>query len=141
MLIIQPLSAQSTELFDHAASTQNSRDGVVKLSWNSPGDSRVQLSLLSELSDSKESSNVLYTGTDTATVLTGLSDGRYTYQLMVLGAASTESEIHRDLLTVEVKHHSLSRAFMFFALGAVVFISTVILVVSGYRAEQQECST
>lgn len=74
---------------------------------------------------------VIYRGTDNATVLSGKQDGDWYYRARTAGPGGEFGEPAR----VTVQHHPLGRAFGFFALGAVVFLATLSLIVSGARAE------
>ncbi len=75
---------------------------------------------------------VIYSGPDRATVVSGQTDGVRTYRAGEIGAdgkVSTWSEP----VTVTVAHHPLSRALAFFAIGAVVFCATLLLIAQGVR--------
>jgi hypothetical protein len=101
-------------------SPQLSTSGTFDLSWQGTPGETFRLLQLNE----NKTPKLIYEGTDTARVMTGLPNGDYTYQVE---GSSGSSEAQR----VTVAHHSLSRAFSFFAIGLVVFIATVILVVRG----------
>lgn len=103
------------------ASTTASQDGVVTLAWSlDPGESvRLERSPDATFHDV----TTLYQGRDTASTITGLPDGRYFFRASGNGWQET--------VAVDVEHHSLTRAFVFFILGAVVFLSTAALVVVG----------
>jgi hypothetical protein len=106
-------------------SPQLSTSGTFDLSWQGTPGETFRLLQLNE----NKTPRVIYEGTDTARVMTGLPNGEYTYQVE---GKSGSSEARR----VTVAHHSLSRAFSFFAIGLVVFIATVILVVRGESGER-----
>lgn len=73
-----------------------------------------------------------YRGPDTATQLSGLPDGDYVYRLRVVKPAPSPWS---EPVTVEVRHHPLSRALGFFTVGLIVFLATVILIMRGARAD------
>lgn len=73
----------------------------------------------------------LYQGPDTATLVSGRSDGSYYYRIRYV-----EADGWSNVTKVEVSHHSLSRAFMFFSLGAIVFIITLVVVVIGNKTHK-----
>lgn len=76
---------------------------------------------------------IIYRGPDRATVLSGMSDGARIYRAGEIGADG-EILAWSEPVTVEVAHHRLSRALGFFAVGAVVFFSTLALIVHGARS-------
>ena len=69
---------------------------------------------------------ILYRGADTARLISGRSDGEYRYQVRRIGEAAWSEPV-----VVEVEHHPLGRALGFFLVGALVFVSTIVLVVRG----------
>lgn len=70
----------------------------------------------------------IYQGPDEATVVSGLSNLVRYYRLRVVGEPNWS-----DTVAVEVRHHSLSRAMGFFALGAVMFGVMVAVLFEGNR--------
>lgn len=89
-----------------------------------------------------------YSGPDEATTLTGMPDGDYAYRVravFVSTAADPDPAAPPDTVmtawsppvTIEVRHHSLARAFGFLATGAIVFIATLVLIVTGHRRSKQ----
>jgi hypothetical protein len=101
--------------------------GFYQLSWQA-GEAPVAFELQEATRPDFTDARVFYRGPDLATVLSGKPDGDYYYRIRSLdGAPSPWSEpVH-----VEVKHHALSRALTFLALGAIVFIATVVLILRG----------
>ena len=99
------------------------------LSWQLPDSASVELQ---QQAVSLESYQTIYTGSDTASVITGLADGDYSYRIRTV---TTEGEYSNwtTPVSVSVRHHPLPRAFGFFAVGAIVFISTIVLIVLGTR--------
>lgn len=106
-----------------------SNDGHVRLDWTAtrPGAVYVvQGSMDKDFADP----NVIYSGPDLATFLSGLKDGVYYYR--VRSSQSTWSEPVR----LHVQHQSLSLALALFCTGAVVFSLTVWVVIHGnYKAQ------
>jgi hypothetical protein len=103
--------------------------GYYQLQWDGAdaSDHELQESLHADFSDPV----TLYRGADRATMLTGRPDGEYHYRLRAL---------HQDgpgpwsqTLRVEVRHHPLSRALLFFAMGALVFLATLAAILAGNR--------
>ncbi len=116
----QPLLTTSTDL---------ATAGYFQLSWeNSYSGSSYQLqqSAVASFSNNK----TLYQGSDTASFLSGLSNG--TYYFRVLDNQGNVSNI----VTVTVAHHSLKQAFSFFALGGLMFIILVIVLLTANRTKE-----
>ncbi|MGD2118610.1 MAG: fibronectin type III domain-containing protein [Chromatiales bacterium] len=112
------------------ASPQLSTDGAVRLDWSVPGGAVAQIQR-APTADFASPLGV-YQGTDTSAVITGLTDGQYLFRGRLQfddGRASAWSEP----LQVTVEHHSLTRAQLFFLVGAIVFVSTALLIVTGAR--------
>ena len=107
--------------------------GYYRLSWQSDIEADF---LLEESTDpSFSQSATVYKGPDTATLISGRKDGTYYYRIRnIKGDIDTEWS---NAARVEVTHHPLSRAFMFFALGAIVFIATLIVVLLGNKTHNQ----
>ncbi|MET0066643.1 MAG: fibronectin type III domain-containing protein [Candidatus Thiodiazotropha sp.] len=113
-------------------SSQTSNDGRANLSWNLEGDAEVQIQQAGNPGFS--AARVLYQGTDRASVVTGLPDGAYHYRgRWVYPDGSTSP--WGEAVTLQVTHHSLMRAGLFFAVGALVFIATTLLILTGNRRQ------
>jgi len=76
----------------------------------------------------------IYRGADTATVISGKPDGTYYYRVRLAYTKTGATANWSNSASITVKHHPLSRAFMFFALGALVFLSTLVVIVRGNLA-------
>lgn len=68
---------------------------------------------------------ILYAGPDLATALSGRPDGIYYYRVRADGGPWSPP------VAVTVAHHTLTRAWLFFALGATVFAATAVLILRG----------
>lgn len=77
-----------------------------------------------------ETPKVVYRGSDAARVMSGKADGDLYYRIR-----DTETGAQSDIVKVTVRHHGLGRAFAFFALGATVFVATLLLILAGARSE------
>lgn len=107
--------------------------GYYRLSWKS--DISVDFILQESKDPAFSQPTTLYQGPDTATLVSGRSDGTYYYRIR-----SSEDDTETgwsNTAKVEVNHHPLSRAFMFFALGAIVFIATLSVVILGSKSYKQ----
>lgn len=71
---------------------------------------------------------IIYRGSDTSTTISGLSDNSYRFRIRAEGA-----EAWSDAAVVVVEHHALSRAFLFFALGAAVFVVLLLAIARGRK--------
>lgn len=106
--------------------------GYYHLSWGG-NDGSDSIYIVEETSGDKATPRIIYKGADTATVISGKPDGIYTYKV------KSEDGIRvSNRLTVTVMHHSLTTAFNFFWIGAIVFIFILIAVLRGnkQRADQ-----
>jgi hypothetical protein len=72
---------------------------------------------------------LLYSGSDRARVVSGKPDGDWYYRARPASPGSSFS----NSVKVEVRHHPLERAVAYFAIGAVVFLATALLIVTGAR--------
>ena len=80
---------------------------------------------------------VIYAGPDTARLVSGKPNGTYYYRLESDDrAAGAPVAVVSKTLKVTVEHHSMTRAFTFFATGAVVFAATLGLILLGGRRER-----
>lgn len=71
-----------------------------------------------------------YQVTDSATVMSGRTDGQRYYRLRAVRNSQPVSR-WSETVSVETRHHSLTRAFSFFIVGAAVFVLTLLLVLRG----------
>ena len=69
---------------------------------------------------------VVYHGPDHSTFESGLPDGVYHYRLIRRGQTG-------PVYTVEVRHHSLERAFLFLGTGAIVFLVLLFILIRADR--------
>lgn len=113
-----------------SASPTDSSDGSTRLSWSVPEGGRVHIQRGSSADFSAPLS--LYQGTDSASVITGLTDGRYFFRGRIQFSGGHSSS-WSEPVAVTVEHHALHRTLVFFLLGAVVFLATLLLIVIGAR--------
>lgn len=110
-----------------SATPDASSDGVSVIAWGElPGDAEIllQRATTADFSDAHQ----LYRGVDGATTVTGMTDGDWYFR-----ARLASDPAWSETVQVRVHHHSLTRAFGFFAVGALVFICTVLLIAFGSR--------
>ncbi len=109
-----------------------SSDGKANLSWSLEGEVAAQIQQSNNPGFTEP--RTLYQGSDRASVITGLPDGAYHYRgrrVYPDGSTSAWSEP----VVLQVAHHSLLRAGLFFAIGAVVFLATTALILIGNRRQ------
>lgn len=125
MLLAAAMPARAVEL---SADTRVATAGYFQLSWNADSAVVVEEARNADFAGAR----VIYEGADNARVMSGKPDGDWYYRAR---AAAPGSEFG-EALEVTVRHHSLERAFGFFALGAFVFLATLALIVTGSRTER-----
>jgi hypothetical protein len=77
--------------------------------------------------------SIVYTGPDRATTVSGQVNGTRIYRVGELDTDGRPSA-WSEPVTVTVAHHPLRRALAFFAVGALVFFATLLLIVQGARS-------
>ena len=112
--------------------TEIATAGFFGLSWRLPRDVSADAASF-ELQEAASASfgdpRVPYIGPDLATTFTGRSDGTYHFRIREVTAEGQSP--WSEVVTVQVQHHPLQRAVIFFALGALVFLATLALVLRG----------
>jgi hypothetical protein len=119
------------------ADTSVATAGFYRLVWGDAGGGLPTYELQESADGAFNAPRAVYTGRDQASVLSGQPDGEYHYRVRARleGGESTDWSA---IATVRVSHHPLSRAFGFFAAGAVVFLATLGLIVAGNRRAEGE---
>jgi hypothetical protein len=123
-LLLAPLSAPGQQQGRPATlepRNLESNEGYYQLSWRAEEPVR----LVESPSPRFAAATVLYSGTDTGRVVSGKPDGVWYYRL----ESADGSRVLSEAATIAVRHHSLGRAFLFFAVGGVVFLATLGLIV------------
>jgi hypothetical protein len=116
--------------------SDNATAGYFQLRWEAR---EMPMRLIESPGPDFETRNLVYEGPDTARLISGKSNGRYFYRLeSAVGTDSTQADVVSNTLQVTVRHHSLARAFTFFAIGAAVFAATLALVLFGDRNERRQ---
>ncbi|MBS0002901.1 MAG: hypothetical protein KFF45_07470 [Thioalkalivibrio sp.] len=124
VLIGLALSAQGFAKPAFDSPPERDSAGFFKLNWD--GAERFELEQASgpEYQDAR----IVYRGGDTRTTVSGLPNGEYRFRIREEGA-----EEWADETVVVVEHHSLGRAFLFFALGAALFVVLILAIARGRR--------
>lgn len=126
LALVVPLTvrAQSPEL---ESDTSVATAGFYQLRWFGAETAELEESQDPDFSASR----VIYNGADKARVMSGKSDGDFYYRVR-----NPRTGAYSDMVKVTVRHHSLTRAFAFFGLGAVVFLATLLLIATGARGNR-----
>lgn len=117
-----------------ASDTAVASAGYFRLSWGGAGPSGRIYELQQSQDPGFTHPRLLYLGPDRARLVSGRADGRYYYRVRIKDPRAGTSPWSRPV-KVEVRHHSLMRAFGFFSVGALVFAAvTLVIVVGTHRA-------
>ena len=108
--------------------TQTANAGYYQLSWSMPQELQGVVYLVQEQSPGEPTRKKVYRVSDTAMVISGKPDGTYIYRV-----SSADIQHGSNTVEVIVAHHSLSTAFRFFALGAVVFLVLLMVILRGNK--------
>ena len=107
-------------------------EGYFHLRWNDPlPDAKNLFELEGARSEAFEESHPVYSGEETSIFVSGLRDGDYFYRVRsrYQDPSSPWSKVQR----VQVKHHSLKRAWGLFATGALAFCLILAVIFWGSR--------
>ena len=108
--------------------------GFYRLSWKT--DKITQVEVQEADNPAFNDASLQYQGPDDASVISGKANGTWYYRARVL--RDQQSGPWSDVVKVTVAHHPLSRAFMFFGLGVVVFVATLLMVIRGAEGGRNE---
>lgn len=135
LLMASMLALSMCALADSApvvsASPERATGGFFRLAWEGPGQARFEVQEASD--EAFDDPRTLYTGRDTASVISGRADGEFFYRVRALG-----DDGHgpwSEPVRVAVAHHSLARAMQFFFMGALVFAVLVAVIIKGARED------
>lgn len=107
--------------------TEVATAGYFQLRW--VADSRIELQ--ESRSADFEAARVVYAGSDAARVISGKPDGDWYYRV-----AASNGDFSSPV-KVTVRHHPVERAFAYFGVGLIVFLTTLLLIISGARDREQ----
>lgn len=115
--------------------------GHVRLVWLSDADLEqredIQFELQQATDEEFETARTIYTGPDLASFISGLPNGDFFFRVRALVDNGNRAGSWSEPITVKVQHHSLKLAFTLFALGAIVFIATAAMIVTGNRNSEK----
>jgi len=112
-----------------SSNTFVSTEGYLVLNWESGLPQNTSLSLFRSANPAFDDPVLKTVPANGSMTVTGLENGSYYFQLRnpddMLQSSNT--------INVEVSHHSLTRAFMFFSIGLVLFLILVAAIFAGER--------
>ena len=104
--------------------------GYFRLTWKGP--KKAGYELQESRAEDFSQAVVIYKGSDRATVRSGLDNGTYYYRVRRGDGPWSRT------LAVTVKHHELSKSFVFMGLGFTVFVITALLILIGHARQRKE---
>ena len=128
-VIVFPLPALSSSAIQLTTDTEQATAGYFRLSWSTQA--IAQQNIIYELQQSTHDTftnpKTIYLGADTARVISGKSNGDYSYRVRTIENDTTETS-WSETVKVKVLHHSFTKAVAFFAAGAIVFLMTLVYI-------------
>ncbi|MDX1811971.1 MAG: hypothetical protein R3240_08495 [Gammaproteobacteria bacterium] len=110
-----------------SSNTTLANAGYYQLSWTAPDHEPV---ILEEAHSNKFlQTREIYRGNDTSTAISGKTNGDYYYRIKTVDSPQWSNSIN-----VRVEHHSLGKAFLFFAFGFIVFAATCVVIIRNHKA-------
>ena len=128
LFLSPPFSLYASEAIELNSDQTTATAGYYQLSWSQEEEGTDTIYIVDEVSESGKTTKQIYKGSDTATMISGKPDGIYTYIVH-----SEDRKFSSKPVSVTVAHHSLTTAFNFFWIGAVVFIFILIAILRGNR--------
>ena len=113
-----------------SSDTRVASAGYYQLLWTSSVVSQTQFLLEESSNPDFIPAREIYRGPDRARVISGKSDGNYYYRI---SAISLDQHQVGNIVQVSVRHHSLHKALLFFLVGVLVFVATLLLIYLGNR--------
>ncbi|HEY9050032.1 MAG TPA: hypothetical protein VIQ03_00725 [Gammaproteobacteria bacterium] len=128
-VIVFPLPAVSSPIIQLTSDTEQATAGYFRLSWNAQMNTQQNITyeLQQSTQDGFAHAKTIYLGADTARVISGKSNGDYSYRVRTIENDSTETS-WSEPVKITVLHHSFTKAIAFFVAGAIVFLMTLIYI-------------
>jgi hypothetical protein len=127
LLLTALLFATALPAMELEIAPEISNTGTFNIHWQ--GSDGARYDLIEQRADGD--SHIVYRGSDTARVMTGLPNGRYSYRVRTEHGGDPGP--WSEPAAVTVAHHPLTRAFAFFGVGLLVFLATIALILRGER--------
>ncbi len=130
--LFTPVQASVPHSVSLASDTEIATAGFYQLQWESEqsGTWHLQESNNANLEDYK----VIYTGPDLARIISGKPDGIYYYRIVTANKPAAHMS---NIVKVTVAHHPLTNAFLFFIVGAFIFLAILLSILKGNRNNTQ----
>jgi len=113
------------------------KSGHIKLIWRTDADVQYQYHLQTASQKDFKNSSTIYRGPDQATFISGLKNGSYYYRVRAIDPNDQGKEsAWSSTIEVTVDHHSLTLAFALAGLGALVFIMTTVVLITGINKDE-----
>lgn len=129
--ITSPLKAENAITITSDGSTA----GYLTLDWSESGATQPYKLQM----DKGSGWQTIYEGADTATTLTGLKNGNYRFRINSADPATIDDDLWQPPLSVEIAHHSQTKAFTFFFSGLLIFLILLwLLFFTGQKTTQPE---
>lgn len=103
--------------------------GYYRLQWQANHAKNPSFILQESQEESFQTPFTRYQGSDRARVISGKSDGDYFYRVRL-----EDNTQWSDVVKVQVRHHSLGDAFLFFSIGLFIFLSTLFVIYRGNKS-------
>jgi len=127
--VAAPMLQSSPEALENVA---RSDTGYYALSWTIESEDDAAFVLEESATADFEKTKQIYEGRDRSTTFSGRMNGKYHYRVRVDDGPWSQP------LTMIVQHHSLAEATAYLSVGAVVFLATAVLVITGHMAHRRE---
>ena len=138
---ILPASALAASFEEPGGETYASEDGTVPLVWGS-NDVGSDVDRVYEVRRWSEGGpadgTYVYEGEDTASFVSGLNEGEYTFRIRSKRAGGTYPEWGDERLVVTVDYIDMSKVWPLMGAGSVCFVVLILTVVLGHRAAKRE---
>ena len=130
--LFNTVQASVNRTIELTSDNETATAGFFQLSWKStsPGPWQLQEAGNSDLKNYK----VIYAGPDLARVISGKSDGIYYYRIV---SNKNADQGKSNVVKVTVAHHPLTNAFIFFIVGALIFLAILFTIFKGNRDNYQ----
>lgn len=141
LFVIHPVAAN--EAINLRSDTQIATAGYYQLSWDWPAATPDTYFVLDETSKKDGEAmphEIIYSGPNLASVISGKPDGVYVYTIRAMDAQQNILARSEEI-EVTVEHHSLARAVVFFVIGLIVFVAILLVIMRGALRHSQEQST
>jgi hypothetical protein len=110
--------------------------GYYRLNWTAEEANSDHVFVLQGATNAEfENPETIYQGPDLATVISGKSNGKYYYRVGIAPPDEPAVGKWSEVVSVDVKHHGLTKAVGFFLAGLMVFLATLIVIVKGAKKD------